>query len=89
MKTTTMRILCVVLAMCALTACESGSAVISDLETDKVVVQSGVGTEDAAIVAEAQYGCALHGRIPVAISSGCVQGSDCLLREHLFACVER
>ena len=88
MKSTTTQILYAVLAMCALTACE-GSAVISDLETDKVVVQSSIGTDDAAIVAEARYGCALHGRVPVAISSGCVQDSDCLLREHLFACVER
>lgn len=80
----TVRIVCAVLAVCALAACE-GSAVISDLETDKVVVQSSTGTDEADILAAARRGCALHGRVPVAIS---YRDAGDFLEEHLFACVE-
>lgn len=80
---------CAMMAAFALGACVSPPpAVISDIEMDKVVVQSGWGTSEDDIFTEAWRGCALHGRVPVSISSGCAQGSDCLLREHLFACVE-
>ena len=87
MKTTTItRVLAIMLAAFTLGACVSPPpAVISDIEMDKVVVQSGWTTNETDIVAEAWRGCASHGRVPVSISSGCVH---CLLREHLFACVE-
>ena len=73
-----------VLASILLASC-STPAVIVDLEEDKVVVASGMGTTDAMVAEEAQKGCATHGRYAVAISYGCLNAS-CIQKRHLFAC---
>ena len=65
--------------------CVATPAVISDLNEDKVVVQSGMGTTAGAIANEAQRGCALHGRRAVAISKRCID-EYCIRALHLFAC---
>ena len=84
MKTTTMRLVCAMLALFALTAC-GGGVVISDLETDKVIVQAEWPVDEAKILAEARRGCAMHGRVPKPIS---YRDAGDFLEEHLFACVE-
>lgn len=57
---------------------------IADLEEDKVLVEAW-GSENAVIVEEAQFGCAIHARRAVPLSSWCLEAvcSDCL-----FACQE-
>ena len=67
-----------VLASCA-------PAVIADLEEDKVVVASGMGTADGMVQEQAQKGCAIHGRHAVAISHSCLD-QYCIRKRHLFAC---
>lgn len=61
-------------------------AVISDLETDKVIVQA-TGSDMSVITAEARRGCAIHGRVPVQISYRCLD-AYCIKTEYLFACKE-
>lgn len=72
-------------AGCVLAGCQT-SAVISDLEEDKVVVQAS-GNDETVIYAKAREGCQIHGRVPVAISSRCLDGY-CIQSEYLFACKE-
>ena len=76
-------VIAIVAALFGVGAC--GGAVISDLETDKVIVQVSWPADEAEILAEARRGCALHGRVPVAIS---YKNAGDFLEEHLFACVE-
>ena len=80
---TTMRLVCAMLALFALTAC--GGAVISDLETDKVIVQVEWPTDETEILAAARRGCAMHGRVPKPISYRKVRD---FVEEHLYACIE-
>ena len=69
----------------SLGACTAAPAVISDLEEDKVIVQSGMGTPDHEIVAKAREGCRIHGRTAQAISYACLD-DYCLRKSYLFAC---
>lgn len=71
----------------ALFGCVKATAIIADLESDKVVVQSGPGTEDHEIVAKAFEGCALHDRVPVPLSTQCMN-EYCSMQNNLFACVD-
>ena len=73
------------LAACVLASCTSDPAVIADLEEDKVVVASGMGTTDDMVQTEARKGCAMHGRYAVAISYSCLD-EFCIRKRHLFAC---
>lgn len=75
----------VALAGALLASCAAAPAVIADLEEDKVVVASGMGTTDAMVQDQAQKGCAMHGRYAVAISHGCLD-QYCIQKRHLFAC---
>lgn len=59
-------------------------AVISDLEEDKVVVDA-TGRDRNVIDAEATKGCAIHGRLPVPISSRCLD-EYCIRSAYLYAC---
>ena len=68
-----------------LSACGPTPAVIADLNEDKVVVRSGIGTGDAQIRIKARQGCGLHGRVARPISMQCLD-EYCLARNHLFAC---
>ena len=80
-----MRRLCLsTLCALALTGCGMGSAVISDLEDDKVIVQ-GTYANAAMIQAEADQGCAIHGKQAISISSRCID-RYCSTRNYLFAC---
>jgi hypothetical protein len=60
------------------------SAVISDLEDDKVIVQ-GTYADAAMVKAEADAGCSIHGKQAVPISQRCLDGY-CTTRSYLFAC---
>ncbi len=70
-----------------LAGCLKTPAVIADLETDKVVVQSGMGTTEEDVWAKAREGCALHDRLPKPLSAKCVD-QYCLSKNLLFACVK-
>ncbi len=83
-----MKYLAVALMATALAGCVPDPAVIADLETDKVIVHSGYGTSADAIVAKAVEGCAMHGRVPWALSEQCLD-RYCSYKNHLFACLER
>jgi len=59
-------------------------AVIADIEHDKVIVQAHeFMTDPAAVQAEAERGCALHGRRAVPIST---RPAGNFVELHLFAC---
>ncbi len=75
------------LTLCLLTAGCAAPAVIADIEHDKVVVQSNQYTPPAEVVAEAERGCAIHGRKAEPISTR-TAGSDgwAEIQMHLFAC---
>ena len=75
------------LTLCLLAAGCAAPAVIADIEHDKVVVQSNQYTPPAEVFAEAERGCALHGRTAEAISTR-TAGSDgwTAIQMHLFAC---
>ena len=79
----------VTLCLVALTGCVAAPAIISDLETDKVIVQSGMGTTEEAIYTKALEGCQIHGRRPSLkpLSFQCVD-QYCITAKHLFPCVE-
>ena len=79
----------VALTVLVLGGCARGSnpAIISDLEQDKVIVRQNLGTTDDAVLAKAREGCALHNRIPRALSKVC-RDQYCLASDHLFACLE-
>lgn len=60
------------------------TAVISDLQTDKVIVQAK-GSDMSVIEAEARKGCAIHRRQPVPISNRCLN-HFCSQTAYLYAC---
>ena len=75
-------------AALALAGCAAPApAVIADIEEDKVIVESGFGTSDAAVVARAAEGCALHERVAYPVSRRCMD-QYCYRVHHLFACLE-
>ena len=67
--------------------CCATPAVIVDLESDKVVVQSGIGTSETEIYAKARDGCALHGRKPRYRAIVECMDQYCFVKRTLFACV--
>ncbi len=72
-----------------LAACTSAPAVISDLESDKVFVQTGLGTTEVDADAKANEGCAMHGRqASEPISHQCLD-QYCFSKRFLYACIER
>ena len=78
-----MRIFALSLAF-LITGCAT-TAVISDLESDKVLVQ-GSGGDMSIINAEARRGCAIHGKTAsAAISWTCVD-QYCMTKRYLYAC---
>lgn len=68
-----------------LSACAT-NAVISDIATDKVKVVAS-GGDQSVIMGQAQQGCSLYKRVPVAISKRCLD-TYCIQAEYLFACKE-
>jgi len=66
-----------------LTGC-TGSAVITDLAQDKVAVQATYANQNQ-VRAEADRGCAMHGRRAVPVSDKCLD-STCTSQSFLFAC---
>ena len=59
---------------------------ISDIATDKVKVQSEVDDPKAALV-EAEKGCAIYKRVPIAISKRQIRtGPYSVVWEYLYAC---
>ena len=72
-------------ALCLLTVGCAAPAVIADLEHDKVLVQANRYTDPNRIHAEAERGCALHGRTAVPISKRSAGGYDARVL-YLFAC---
>ena len=78
-----------VLSVAALTGCVAAPAIIADLETDKVIVQGGMGTTEEDIYLKAVEGCRIHGRHPTAMPLSHVCVDDyCIQTKHLFPCVE-
>lgn len=75
------------IAVCLLAGGCAAPAVIADIEHDKVVVQSNQYTPAAEVLAEAERGCAIHGRKAEPISTR-IAGSDgwTAIQLHLFAC---
>ena len=66
--------------------CRTMPAVIADLEEDKVIVSAHeLWTTEDDVVAEAERGCALHGRTAVPIS---VSSTGEFQLRYLFACQE-
>jgi hypothetical protein len=61
-------------------------AVITDLKSDRVVVQAS-GDDKSAIAAEARRGCAMHNKKAEAVTSRCLD-NDCDEKEYLFMCKE-
>ena len=78
------RSLAVVVTVLILAGCKS-PAIIADIETDKVIVQQDLFTPMDAVFAEAERGCALHGRRAQPIST---RAAPNYVKLHLFACVE-
>jgi hypothetical protein len=78
----TIRAVVVMAAFALLGAC--ASAAISDIATDKVKVKA-TGNDQKLIMAEAEKGCAIYKRVPVALSKRCVD-AYCTKSEFLFAC---
>ena len=72
------------LAICSLLMGCTTTAIISDLSTDRVLVQA-TGGDMAVIEQEARRGCAIHDRIPVSVSVRCLD-YGCINSEHLYAC---
>lgn len=68
----------------ALAGCAT-TATIADLEEDKVIVQ-GTGGDLSVIDAEANRGCAMHGRVAQRISYTCLDGY-CIRKSYLYACI--
>lgn len=62
-------------------------AVISDIETDKVIVQKLLFTSEEDVMNKAREGCALHGRVPRPISKR-GSGHPTTGEYWLFACVD-
>jgi hypothetical protein len=78
-----MRIFALALAF-LITSCGT-TAVISDLESEKVIVQA-TGGDMSIINAEARRGCAMHNKTASAmISWTCVDGY-CVTKRYLYAC---
>ncbi len=70
-----------VVVVVLLTGC-AASAVISDLEEDKVIVQA-TGNDMSFIDSKAREGCGFHGRYPVPVSFRCVDGY-CIQKAYLI-----
>ena len=82
----------IALCLCAAALAGCGtSALIADLEHDKVIVQaSGVSFDLDVVKAEAARGCAIHNRTAVGpLSNRCDRNSSCYTRYFLFACKPR
>jgi hypothetical protein len=79
----TRKIVFALLAAVCIAGC-STTAVISDLQTDKVIVQAD-GNNLSVIEAEARRGCAIHNRRPVPISHRCLD-HFCTQMAYLYAC---
>jgi hypothetical protein len=62
------------------------NAFISDIATDKVKVMAS-GNDQKMIMGEAEKGCAIYKRTPIAISKRCIN-AYCTQSEYLFACKE-
>ena len=65
--------------------CVTEPAVISSINDSSLEVQTGLGTTDAMILAEARRGCGLYDKRPVQISYRC-RDEYCLSKAVLFAC---
>lgn len=63
---------------------------ISDVETDKVIIQAEDRGDSATVQEKAREGCAIHGRTPRYVSTRENAVSDGLYSYHLhlFACVQ-
>jgi hypothetical protein len=73
-------------SMLLLGACSS--VAISDIATDKVKVES-MNADPKSIMAEAEHGCAIYNRVPVALSKRTLPTNGYVPRyEHLFACMD-
>lgn len=79
----------VIFAIIGLCGCATPAPVISDLESDKVLVQYN-GQDVGVLTAEAQRGCAIHGKTAQGpISQRCWNAGaygTCYGWEYLFAC---
>ena len=74
--TTITAIALILLAGCATQLAEPVPAIILDLETDKVIVQSEDSTTPESILTAAEEGCAIHNRKasqPINTKSECVE----------------
>ena len=80
------------LLMAAAACAPNPAPVIVDLETDKVVVESGTEISNHEIKLKAREGCAIHGRYPVTISYRIVRrlvgSTPADLKHSLFACTK-
>ena len=86
-KATCLRVMAVALVgFAVLAGCISDPAIIADLEEDKVIVQSGIGTTDGMIANEAQRGCSMHGRRAVSVGTYTCLDDYCFGKRHLFVC---
>jgi hypothetical protein len=73
-------------ALLSMGACSS--VAISDIATDKVKVES-MNADPKAVMAEAEHGCAIYNRVPVALSKRALPSNGYIPRyEHLFACMD-
>lgn len=79
------RNLFVVITLSIVASCGT-TAVITDLEEDKVKVQAH-GSDLSVIDAEAAGGCAMHERRPRRISYNCLD-FYCTKKEYLYACLK-
>jgi hypothetical protein len=61
---------------------------ISDIATDKVKVEAVID-DPKAVQAEAEHGCAIYNRVPVALSKRVIPTGGWTSRtEYLFACMD-
>ena len=86
MKAELAKLVAVTVFSLSLAGCVTTPAVISDLEEDKVFVQTGMGTTMDDLNNKARQGCALHGRKPKEISYVCLD-DYCIRKKYLFACI--
>ena len=76
-----------------LAACAPIPPVVTDITSDKAVIQAAGSTTEASILSEAMRACATHARVPTPISVVCTGNpladlDTCQVRDHLFACVD-
>ena len=73
-------------ALLSMGACSS--VAIIDIATDKVKVES-MNADPKEVMAEAEHGCAIYNRVPVALSKRALPTNGYIPRyEHLFACMD-